>query len=70
MAAPPSREIIGRLPRTFGPALNGQFQQWAMLFPAEQRSLTAQLDWLTGLSGEEFRRLFAPICSRCSNAMP
>jgi hypothetical protein len=61
-AAPPGvRELIPRLPRTFGPALNDQFRQWDLLFPAEQRGLEAQLDYLRRLPPEQFKRLFAPL---------
>ncbi len=54
-------ELIARLPRTFRPAVNDQFRQWDLLFPAEQRQLEAQLGWLAGLAREDFDRLFAPI---------
>lgn len=54
-------ELIRRLPATFGPALNDQFRQWNFLFPAEQRQLRAQLDWLSGLPRDQFDRLFAPM---------
>ncbi len=61
--APPSsaRELIARLPRTFGPSFNDQLAQWNLLFPCEQRRLRAQIDWLAELSAAEFRELFAPI---------
>lgn len=60
--APPSHDaLISRLPRTFGPALNDQFQRWDLLFPAEQRRLRAQLDYLDGLPQAELRALFAPM---------
>lgn len=61
MAAPDYKELISRLPRTFGPALNDQLHQWEMLFPAEQRQLKAQMDWLAALPSAEFKTLFAPI---------
>ncbi|HEY3440732.1 MAG TPA: hypothetical protein VGK29_08280 [Paludibaculum sp.] len=61
MAPPPSRDIIARLPRTFGPALNDQFRQWDLLFPAEQRSFQAQVEWLARLPAPDFKKLFAPI---------
>lgn len=61
-AAPPGvRELIPRLPRTFGPALNDQFRQWDLLFPAEQRGLEAQLEYLRKLPPEQFKKLFAPL---------
>lgn len=56
-----AKDLIGRLPRTFGPALKDQFQQWDLLFPAEQRALKAQLKWLDELPRDEFQTLFAPI---------
>ncbi len=58
---PSAKETIGRLPRTFRPALNGKFQEWELLFPAERRSIEAQLDWLSRLPPDSFQRLFAPI---------
>ncbi|MGC4049086.1 MAG: hypothetical protein QM757_06175 [Paludibaculum sp.] len=61
MDAPDYKELISRLPRTFGPALNDQLHQWAMLFQAEQRQLKAQMDWLAKLPPAEFKSLFAPI---------
>ena len=61
MAPPSYKELIGRLPKTFGPSLNDQFRQWDLLFPAEQRQLQAQLDWLTRLPPAELKTLFAPI---------
>src|SRR5512147_3025635 len=61
-AAPPDvRDLIARLPRTFGPSLNDQFRQWDLLFPAEQRVLRAQLDYLRSLSPDALKSLFAPI---------
>jgi hypothetical protein len=53
--------LIGRLPRTFRPALNDQIQNWDLLFPAEQRRIEAQLDWLARMPSGEFQRLFASI---------
>lgn len=62
LAPPPSaRRVTGRLPRTFGPSFNDQLDGWDLLFPAEQRQLRAQLDWLAQLPAPEFDRLFAPI---------
>ena len=55
------RELLARLPRTFVPALNEQMRGWDLLFPAEQRSIRAQLDWLARLPGAEFDKLFAPV---------
>src|SRR5450759_3279795 len=54
-------ELIRRLPATFGPALNDQFRQWKLLFPAEQRQLRAQVDWLSSLARDQFDQLFAPL---------
>ena len=56
-----ANELVARLPRTFGPALNDQLKQWALLFPAEQRRLKAQLDWLSRLPPAEFEQLFASL---------
>jgi len=61
MAPPSYKELIERLPRTFAPALNDQFRQWDALFPAEQRLLKAQLDWMDHLPPEQFKQLFAPL---------
>jgi hypothetical protein len=61
MAPPSHAGLISRLPRTFGPALNDQFQRWDLLFPAEQRRLRSQLDYLEGLSATELKDLFAPV---------
>lgn len=60
-AAPPARDLIPRLPRTFGPSFNDQLAQWDLLFPAEQRQLRAQMDWLSGLPPADFKQLLAPI---------
>jgi hypothetical protein len=54
-------ELARRLPATFGAAVHDQLRQWDFLFPAEQRQLRAQLDWLSGLEQAEFDRLFAPL---------
>ncbi len=59
--APDVRDLIARLPRTFGPALHGHLTNWGLLFPAEQRRLQAQLDWLNRLPAPEFKQLFDPI---------
>ena len=52
------KELLARLPRTFVPALNEQMRGWDLLFPAEQRSIRAQLDWLARQPGAEFDKLF------------
>jgi len=54
-------EMSRRLPATFGGAVRDQLRQWDFLFPAEQRQLRAQLDWLSALAPPEFDRLFAPL---------
>jgi len=54
-------ELLRRLPATFGSAVHDQLRQWEVLFPAEQRQLRAQLDWLSGLALPEFEHLFAPL---------
>ena len=56
-----SKELLAKLPRTFVPALNEQLRNWDLLFPAEQRSLSAQLDWLGRLPDPRFRELFEPL---------
>jgi hypothetical protein len=56
-----AKDLLPRLPRTFRPALNDQFRNWDFLFPAEQRALEAQLDWLARLPPEDFKQLFAPV---------
>jgi hypothetical protein len=53
--------LIRRLPPTFGPALRDQLSQWSFLFPAEQRRLRGQLDWLARLPREQFDRLFSSL---------
>ncbi len=60
---PPSvaSDLILRLPRTFAPAFSDQLSQWALLFPAERRQLQGEIDALEHMSGEDFKRLFAPI---------
>jgi hypothetical protein len=55
------KELLSKVPRTFVPSLNEQFRRWDFLFPSAQRTLKAQLDWLAGLSGPEFKKLFAPL---------
>ena len=54
-------ELARRLPATFGAAVHDQLRQWDFLFPAEQRQLRAQLDWLSSLAPAEFDGLFAPL---------
>ena len=56
-----SKELLAKLPRTFVPALNEQLRNWDLLFPAEQRSLSAQLDWLGRLPDPRLRELFQPL---------
>src|SRR6516165_1175486 len=57
----PDPALLARLPRTFVPALNEQMRGWDLLFPAEQRTIRAQLDWLARLPSPEFDRLFDAI---------
>jgi len=56
-----SKELLARLPRTFVPALNEQMRNWDLLFPAEQRSISAQIDWLGRLPDAAFGELFDPL---------
>ena len=58
---PAARELIARLPRTFGPALNEQLKGWDLLFPAEQRQIQAQIDWMSQLPAPDFKQLFARV---------
>lgn len=58
---PISPELLARLPRTFVPALNEQIKNWDVLFPAERRTMSAQMSWLARLPAHEFRDLFEPI---------
>lgn len=58
---PISPELLARLPRTFAPALNEQVRSWDVLFPAERRTINAQLGWLSKLPGPEFQKLFEPL---------
>ena len=53
--------LLAKLPRTFVPALNEQIHNLDSLFPAEQRSLSAQIDWLDRLPDASFRELFGPL---------
>jgi hypothetical protein len=57
----PPAELIRRLPATFAAALNDQCRQWSLLFPAEQRPLRAQVDYLSRLPRDQFDQLFAPL---------
>src|SRR5271165_4605128 len=61
MDHPVSPELLSRLPRTFVPALNEQTKNWDLLFPAERRTISAQMDWLGRLPPREFHNLFEPI---------
>ena len=61
MPPPPAKDLIARLPRTFGPALREKLNGWDLLFPAEKRLLKAQLDWLAGLPENELRSLMQPV---------
>ncbi len=54
-------ELLEKLPRTFVPALNEQMRNRRLLFPAEQRTLDAQLDWLARLPDATLRELFEPL---------
>jgi hypothetical protein len=58
-----SQTLLERLPRTFVPALNEQMRRWDLLFPAERRTIGAQMDWLERLSDGDFRALFQPVVS-------
>jgi hypothetical protein len=55
------KELLSRVPRTFVPSLNEQFSRWDYLFPTAQRTLKTQLDWLSGLSAPELKKLFNPL---------
>jgi len=55
------QELLQRLPRTFVPALNEQLHRWDLLFPAEQRTIKAQLGHLARLPAREFEDLFREI---------
>jgi hypothetical protein len=61
MPPPRVQALIARLPRTFGPALSEKLKGWELLFPAEQRLLRAQLDWLASLPPSELTALVLPI---------
>ena len=55
------KELLDRLPATFVPALNEQLNKWDLLFPAEQRTLQQQLDYLAGLPAGDFGQLLRPV---------
>lgn len=55
------KELLAKLPRTFVPALNEQMRNLDSLFPAEQRSIGEQVDWLARLPDARFRELFEPL---------
>jgi hypothetical protein len=61
MANQVNSELLAKLPRTFGPALNEQFRNWDLLFPAERRTISAQMGWLGALPDSDFHVLFEPI---------
>jgi hypothetical protein len=54
-------ELLRKLPQTFVPALNEQLRNWDLLFPAERRTISAQMDWLRQLPNAQFKALFDPI---------
>jgi len=58
---PIDKELLQRLPRTFVPALNEHLRRWDLLFPAEQRSIQAQLAYLARMPAREFEELFREI---------
>jgi hypothetical protein len=55
------KDLLKRLPRTFVPPLNEQLDKWDVLFPAEQRTLKNQFDYLAGLSAGDFDALFRAV---------
>jgi hypothetical protein len=59
--SPLDKELLKRLPRTFGVALNEQLHRWDLLFPAEQRAIQDQLVYLGKLPAPEFEELFRGI---------
>lgn len=61
MGPPDLKAILPKLPRTFGPALAGQVRGWDLLFPAEQRRIRAQLDYIGDLPRDRARSLFEPV---------
>lgn len=60
-APPIAPELAARLPASFLPALRDRLRQWDLLFPAEQRLLRAQLEYLAGLTQAESRKLFEKV---------
>lgn len=56
-----SGDLLRRLPATFSRALNDQLRQWELLFPAEQRRLQAQVEWLVRSPRAESGRIFAAL---------
>ena len=61
MAYQVNAALLNRLPRTFVPALNEQFRNWDLLFPAERRTISTQMEWLAALPDADFKALFEPI---------
>ncbi len=61
MADPVSPALLAKLPRTFAPTLNEQLRSWDLLFPAERRTISGQMEWLARLPDSEFRALFQQI---------
>jgi hypothetical protein len=55
------RELLAKLPRTFVPALNEQMRNLDSLFPAEQRAILTEVDWIGRLPDARFRALFEPL---------
>ena len=49
-------DLLRKLPPTFVPALNEQFRNWDLLFPAERRTISAQMDWLGHAAGRRSSR--------------
>lgn len=61
MAYQVNAALLNKLPRTFVPALNEQFRNWDLLFPAERRTISTQMEWLGALPDADFKGLFEPI---------
>jgi hypothetical protein len=61
VANPADPALLAKLPRSFVPALNEQFQTWDLLFPAERREIQWQMEWLARLPDADFKALFQPI---------
>ncbi len=55
------KDLLKRLPRTFVPALHEQLNKWDLLFPAEQRALSQQLDYLAAMPARDLDQLFGPV---------